>query len=185
MPAQHVGLIKRGSANFFYLSLLIFAERVCDTVYDTDESKKDEFACVNVVNPVCKDVDQTIYDKVLLPGIFSGFFGGGGEGLSCDSGCETFSFFSRLAARPLSSTAAATILNTAAILDLVVTALRTRTTASELIQPPATILPGHKNFRISFWCWLRMIYVDGELYIIFMVYLTSVNTRLLLQGRQQ
>ena len=52
------------------LAFLIFAERVCDTVYDTDESKKDEFACVNVVNPVCKDVDQTIYDKVLFQIIF-------------------------------------------------------------------------------------------------------------------
>lgn len=121
--------------------MLIFAERVCDTVYDTDESKKDEFACVNVVNPVCKDVDQTIYDKVLLSVILFLFILILGSG-SCDSGCENFSVFFRLAARPPSSTAAATIPNTAAILDPVVTALRRRTTASELIPPPATILPG-------------------------------------------
>lgn len=43
-----------------------FPERVCDTVYDTDESKKDDFACITVSNPVCKYVDQTIYDKVML-----------------------------------------------------------------------------------------------------------------------
>ena len=73
-----------------------------------------------------------------------------------------FQLFSRLAARPPSSTAAATIPNTAAILDPVVTALRRRTTASELIPLDATILPGHKNFRVSFWCLLRMIYAHGE-----------------------
>jgi len=38
-------------------------ERVCDTVYDAEDARKDDFQCITVKNPVCKVADQVIYDK--------------------------------------------------------------------------------------------------------------------------
>jgi len=38
-------------------------ERVCDTVYETVESSKGDFQCINVKNSVCYMVDQTLNDK--------------------------------------------------------------------------------------------------------------------------
>ena len=38
-------------------------ERVCDTVYETEEGHKDDFQCIKVKNPSCSSVDQTLYDK--------------------------------------------------------------------------------------------------------------------------
>jgi hypothetical protein len=38
-------------------------ERVCDTVYETDETNKDDFQCISVRNSVCNNADQTLYDK--------------------------------------------------------------------------------------------------------------------------
>jgi hypothetical protein len=40
-----------------------FSERVCDTVYETDETNKDDFQCISVRNSVCNNADQTLYDK--------------------------------------------------------------------------------------------------------------------------
>merc|ERR1712020_578332 len=38
-------------------------ERVCDTVYDTEFTERDDFQCVNVVNPYCAVKEHTVYDK--------------------------------------------------------------------------------------------------------------------------
>jgi hypothetical protein len=38
---------------------------VCDTVYETEEMNKDDFQCIQVKNPVCSNVDQNLYDKVI------------------------------------------------------------------------------------------------------------------------
>merc|ERR1712179_343726 len=40
-------------------------ERVCDTVYETELSEKDDFKCITVVNPYCAKKDHTVYDKTL------------------------------------------------------------------------------------------------------------------------
>merc|ERR1712198_492574 len=38
-------------------------ERVCDTVYETELTEKDEYKCITVVNPYCAMKDRTVYDK--------------------------------------------------------------------------------------------------------------------------
>ena len=38
-------------------------ERVCDTVFDTSFTTKDDFQCLNVMNPMCSTEERTIYDK--------------------------------------------------------------------------------------------------------------------------
>merc|ERR1712059_201708 len=38
-------------------------ERVCDTVYDTELTERDDFQCVKVVNPYCSIKEHTVYDK--------------------------------------------------------------------------------------------------------------------------
>merc|ERR1712140_58756 len=38
-------------------------ERVCDTVYDTELTERDDFQCINVVNPYCAMKEHTVYDK--------------------------------------------------------------------------------------------------------------------------
>jgi hypothetical protein len=38
-------------------------ERVCDTVYDTELTEKDDFKCIKVTNPYCATKDFTVYDK--------------------------------------------------------------------------------------------------------------------------
>merc|ERR1719209_645960 len=38
-------------------------ERVCDTVYETELTEKDDFKCINVVNPHCAMKEHTVYDK--------------------------------------------------------------------------------------------------------------------------
>ncbi len=60
-------------------------ERVCDTVYETDETHKDDFQCIEVTNPSCSNVDQTLYDKTCRTTTkfdcdYSGGYGGGAVG---------------------------------------------------------------------------------------------------------
>merc|ERR1712179_713740 len=38
-------------------------ERVCDTVYETELTEKDDYKCITVVNPYCAKKDHTVYDK--------------------------------------------------------------------------------------------------------------------------
>jgi len=38
-------------------------ERVCDTVYETELTEKDDYKCIHVVNPYCAKKDRTVYDK--------------------------------------------------------------------------------------------------------------------------
>merc|ERR1712243_11835 len=38
-------------------------ERVCDTVYETELTEKDDYKCITVVNPYCAKKDRTVYDK--------------------------------------------------------------------------------------------------------------------------
>jgi len=38
-------------------------ERVCDTVYETEITERDDFKCVNVINPYCAVKEHTVYDK--------------------------------------------------------------------------------------------------------------------------
>jgi len=38
-------------------------ERVCDTVYDTELTERDDFQCINIVNPYCAMKEHTVYDK--------------------------------------------------------------------------------------------------------------------------
>merc|ERR1712018_331475 len=38
-------------------------ERVCDTVYDTELTERDDFQCIKVVNPYCSLKEHTVYDK--------------------------------------------------------------------------------------------------------------------------
>merc|ERR1712083_697144 len=38
-------------------------ERVCDTVYETELTERDDFKCVKVVNPYCAVKEHTVYDK--------------------------------------------------------------------------------------------------------------------------
>merc|ERR1711993_137152 len=38
-------------------------ERVCDTIYDTVLTEKDDFQCIEVVNPYCTVKEHTVYDK--------------------------------------------------------------------------------------------------------------------------
>merc|ERR1712141_597388 len=38
-------------------------ERVCDTVYETELTEKDDYKCLNIVNPYCAKKDRTVYDK--------------------------------------------------------------------------------------------------------------------------
>merc|ERR1712212_965941 len=38
-------------------------ERVCDTVYETELTEKDDYKCIQVVNPYCAKKDRTVYDK--------------------------------------------------------------------------------------------------------------------------
>merc|ERR1712059_98605 len=39
------------------------ADRICDTVYETDLTERDDFKCINIVNPYCATKEHTIYDK--------------------------------------------------------------------------------------------------------------------------
>merc|ERR1739848_274446 len=39
------------------------AERVCDTVYETEYTEKDDFQCITITNPSCGTKDYTVYDK--------------------------------------------------------------------------------------------------------------------------
>ena len=39
------------------------SERVCDTVYETSATTKDDFQCLNVQNPKCTNEENTIYDQ--------------------------------------------------------------------------------------------------------------------------
>merc|ERR1712110_934162 len=34
-----------------------------DTVYETELTEKDDYQCINVVNPYCAKKDRTVYDK--------------------------------------------------------------------------------------------------------------------------
>merc|ERR1719439_27268 len=38
-------------------------ERVCDTVYETELTEKDDYKCITIVNPYCAKKDRTVYDK--------------------------------------------------------------------------------------------------------------------------
>merc|ERR1712241_1514381 len=38
-------------------------ERVCDTVYETELTEKDDYKCISVMNPYCAKKDRTVYDK--------------------------------------------------------------------------------------------------------------------------
>jgi len=38
-------------------------ERVCDTVYETESTEKDDFQCITITNPSCSTRDYTVYDK--------------------------------------------------------------------------------------------------------------------------
>merc|ERR1712060_124787 len=38
-------------------------ERVCDTVYETELTEKDDYKCITVVNPYCAKKERTVYDK--------------------------------------------------------------------------------------------------------------------------
>merc|ERR1711981_695563 len=38
-------------------------ERVCDTVYETELTERDDFKCVKVTNPYCALKEHTVYDK--------------------------------------------------------------------------------------------------------------------------
>merc|ERR1719153_1799499 len=38
-------------------------ERVCDTVYETELTEKDDYKCITVMNPYCAKKDRTVYDK--------------------------------------------------------------------------------------------------------------------------
>ena len=38
-------------------------ERVCDTVYETEYTEKDDFQCITITNPSCGTKDYTVYDK--------------------------------------------------------------------------------------------------------------------------
>jgi len=38
-------------------------ERVCDTVFETDGTNRNDYQCIKVRNSVCSNVDQTLYDK--------------------------------------------------------------------------------------------------------------------------
>merc|ERR1712226_1650546 len=38
-------------------------ERVCDTVYDTELTERDDFQCINIANPYCAMKEHTVYDK--------------------------------------------------------------------------------------------------------------------------
>jgi len=38
-------------------------ERVCDTVYETELTEKDDYKCITVINPYCAKKDRTVYDK--------------------------------------------------------------------------------------------------------------------------
>merc|ERR1719411_26931 len=38
-------------------------ERVCDTLYDTEMAERDDFKCIEVVNPYCTTKELTVYDK--------------------------------------------------------------------------------------------------------------------------
>jgi len=38
-------------------------ERVCDTAYDTKFSERDDFKCINIMNPYCALKDHTVHDK--------------------------------------------------------------------------------------------------------------------------
>merc|ERR1711996_212979 len=38
-------------------------ERVCDTVYETEITERDDFKCVQVTNPYCAVKEHTVYDK--------------------------------------------------------------------------------------------------------------------------
>jgi len=38
-------------------------ERVCDTVYETELTEKDDFKCITVTNPHCAVKEHTVYDK--------------------------------------------------------------------------------------------------------------------------
>merc|ERR1719411_2096878 len=38
-------------------------ERVCDTVYETELTEKDDFKCIAVTNPHCAMKEHTVYDK--------------------------------------------------------------------------------------------------------------------------
>merc|ERR1711862_81841 len=37
-------------------------ERVCDTVYETELTEKDDYKCITVVNPYCAKKDRTVYE---------------------------------------------------------------------------------------------------------------------------
>merc|ERR1711864_52260 len=39
------------------------ADRICDTVYETELTERDDFKCINIVNPYCASKEHTIYDK--------------------------------------------------------------------------------------------------------------------------
>ena len=50
-------------SSFKKILFLLFTERVCDTVYETDSTNRNDFQCIKVRNSVCSNVDQTLYDK--------------------------------------------------------------------------------------------------------------------------
>jgi len=38
-------------------------ERVCDTVYETELTERDDYKCITVLNPYCAKKDRIVYDK--------------------------------------------------------------------------------------------------------------------------
>merc|ERR1712228_1044734 len=38
-------------------------ERVCDTVYETELTERDDFKCIKVTNPHCAHKEHIVYDK--------------------------------------------------------------------------------------------------------------------------
>merc|ERR1711944_250319 len=38
-------------------------ERVCDTVYETELTEKDDYKCITITNPYCAKKERTVYDK--------------------------------------------------------------------------------------------------------------------------